>query len=58
MCGIFFLKKPTYGYAFRESDRAGKLDAKKAIALGASGRQLGILKNGEDVERADGFFFF
>ena len=53
-----FLKKPTYGYAFRESDRAGKLDAKKAIALGASGRQLGILKNGEDVERADGFFFF
>ena len=43
-CGM-----PTFGYYFKENDRAGKLDAEKAKSLGAKFEQMGALKSGKDV---------
>jgi ribonuclease Z len=43
-----------YGYAIAEPEKPGALDAARAKALGASGRQLGQLKAGEDVALPDG----
>eukprot|EP00494_Astrolonche_serrata_P034411 UN34680 len=39
---------PTYGYIFEESTKPGALDGKKAKQLGAVGKQMGILKSGQD----------
>jgi ribonuclease Z len=45
---------PAFGYIFTEPPRAGTLDAKKAISLGALKSQLGLLKSGEDVTLDNG----
>jgi hypothetical protein len=37
-------RTPTFGYGFQELPRAGVLDAKKARALGAEGKQLGLIE--------------
>ena len=44
----------TLGYVVSELARPRRLDADKAKALGASGHALGRLKQGEDVQLADG----
>lgn len=40
---------PTVGYIFIENDKPGSLDVNKAKEQGASGKQLGILKSGDDI---------
>ena len=44
----------TFGYVFVEEAQSGKLDAAKAMALGARGRELGLLKQGHDVVLENG----
>jgi ribonuclease Z len=43
-----------YGYSVVEAGRAGALNAERAKALGAAGKDLGLLKAGKDVALADG----
>ncbi len=43
-----------YGYSVSEAPRSPALDAAKARGLGATGKELGRLKIGEDVALADG----
>ena len=45
---------PAFGYVFTEPPRAGSLDAKKAMALGARAKQLAQLKSGVDVTLDNG----
>eukprot|EP00466_Bigelowiella_natans_P020651 jgi/Bigna1/77882/fgenesh1_pg.51_\ len=44
----------TWGYIVQEASHPGKLDASKAMKLGARGKQLGALKAGLDVLDEDG----
>ena len=48
----------TFGYIFIEPDQLGKLDAAKAKSLGAKGKQLGLLKNGQDITLDDGTIIY
>jgi len=43
-----------YGFSITEADRAGALDAKGAAERGVKGKDLGLLKGGQDVTLADG----
>eukprot|EP00003_Mantamonas_plastica_P012241 TRINITY_DN22197_c0_g1_i1.p1 TRINITY_DN22197_c0_g1~~TRINITY_DN22197_c0_g1_i1.p1 ORF type:complete len:347 (-),score=121.20 TRINITY_DN22197_c0_g1_i1:22-1062(-) len=43
-----------FGYVLQEPEKRGKLDAKKAKALGAVGKQMGQLSSGKDVELENG----
>ncbi len=43
---------------FTEETQSGKLDAQKAMALGAKGSALGLLKQGQDVVLEDGTTVF
>jgi len=47
-------KVPCFGYIIQEPTKPPSLDAKKAAALGAKGKELGLLKAGKDVELPDG----
>ena len=53
---VFGLKHDvkSHAYHFVMNDKPGALDAVKAAQLGAKGKQLGQLKNGEDVTLKDG----
>lgn len=44
----------SYGYHFIMNDREGSLDGKKAMKLGAKGKDLGLLKSGLNVTLDDG----
>lgn len=45
---------PSHAYHFTMNDKEGSLDGKKAMGLGATGKQLGLLKSGQDVTLEDG----
>lgn len=45
---------PCVGYVIEESERPGALDGKLAQQLGARGKQLGLLKSGQDVVLENG----
>lgn len=45
---------PSHGYHFIMNDKDGSLDGKKAISLGAKGKELGLLKAGKDVTLENG----
>eukprot|EP01128_Nolandella_sp_AFSM9_P001861 TRINITY_DN12264_c1_g1_i1.p1 TRINITY_DN12264_c1_g1~~TRINITY_DN12264_c1_g1_i1.p1 ORF type:complete len:327 (-),score=66.59 TRINITY_DN12264_c1_g1_i1:99-1055(-) len=47
-------KVPCFGYYFKDPPTAGSLDAKKAMSLGAKGKDLGLLKGGKDVTLPNG----
>jgi ribonuclease Z len=44
----------SFGFVLQEPRRRGKLDARKAKQLGATGKQLGLLVKGHDVGLPDG----
>lgn len=45
---------PSFGYVISEPEQARTLDGSKAMALGATGSDLGRLKSGQDVILANG----